>query len=184
MSHLSPAVQAVVALFRGPLAGVRFAEVDAAGLTSLASEVEAAALEIEQQEAKLTQLKQAFAQRQDALLGLAQQGLAYARIFAEGDDVLSTELEQIALPRTAKPRKATTKSTPARSDAAQADVSGSGSASTTISEPEAVEITGDASLTLELDAAATEVSEKPTGRKQKILIKRVIKRGASASAEG
>jgi hypothetical protein len=105
MSSLSPSIQSVVQLFRGPLAGVRFADIDAAGITNLAAEVESIAAEVESSEAKLSELKQSLAQRNEALLGLAQQALAYARIYAEGDDALTAELAQIALPRPAKPRK-------------------------------------------------------------------------------
>jgi hypothetical protein len=105
MTSLSPPLQAVVALFRGPLSHVRFADIDAAGLTGLASEVEAAATEVEAQEAKLVELRQSLAQRQESLLALAQQALAYARIYAENDEALSAELNDIALPRATKPRK-------------------------------------------------------------------------------
>lgn len=105
MISLSPPLQAVVALFRGPLANIRFADIDSTGLTNLASEVEAAATEVERQEAKLVELRQSLAQRQEALLGLAQQALAYARIYAENDEALSAELNDIALPRATKPRK-------------------------------------------------------------------------------
>ncbi len=105
MTSLSPPLQAVVALFRGPLAGVRFADVDANGLSSLAAEVESATAEIEAHEAKLAELRQDLAQRHEALLTLAQQALAYARIYAENDETLAAELGQIVLPRAAKPRK-------------------------------------------------------------------------------
>lgn len=117
MSSLSPALQSVVQLFRGPLAGVRFATIDAAGLDALATEVESASDELQAQEAKLTELKQSLAQRQEALLVLAQQALAYARIYAEGDDALSAELNQIALPRAAKPRKKDATAKPAAEEA-------------------------------------------------------------------
>lgn len=105
MSSLSPSIQSVVQLFRGPLAGVRFADIDAASITNLAAEVESMSAEVESHEAKLTELKAGLAQRHEALLGLAQQALAYARIYAEGDDALTAELAQIALPRPTKPRK-------------------------------------------------------------------------------
>jgi hypothetical protein len=107
MTSLSPPLQAVVALFRGPLAGVRFADIDANGLSSLAAEVETATAEIEAQEAKLAELRQAMTQKHDALATLAQQALAYARIYAENDEALSAELGQIVLPRAAKARKVT-----------------------------------------------------------------------------
>lgn len=106
MTSLSPPLQAVVALFRGPLENVRFADIDAAGLSTLAQEVEDAANDVQAHEAKLSELRQLLSQKQEALLVLAQQALAYARIYAEGDEALSAELNEIALPRAAKPRKA------------------------------------------------------------------------------
>lgn len=106
MSLISQPLQAVVALFEGPLAGVRFADIDASGLSKLSSEVENAAAEVEQQEAKLGELRQSLAQRQEALLGLAQQALAYARVYAENDEELLAKLNDISLPRATKPRKA------------------------------------------------------------------------------
>ncbi|RYZ04887.1 MAG: hypothetical protein EOO73_22190 [Myxococcales bacterium] len=119
MTSLSPPLQAVVALFRGPLSEVRFADIDAVGLTGMATEVEAAAMEVEQQEAKLVELRQSLAQRQESLLALAQQALAYARIYAENDEALSAELNDIVLPRAAKPRKPSAK--PARADESPKD---------------------------------------------------------------
>jgi len=118
MTSLPPPLQAVVALFRGPLHNVRFADIDAAGLTNLAAEAEAAAAELEAHEAKLVELRQALTQKQEALLGLSQQALAYARIYAEGDEALTAELNDIALPRATKPRKAPAKPATSR-DAAE-----------------------------------------------------------------
>jgi hypothetical protein len=118
MTSLAQPVQAVVTLFEGPLAGVRFADVDAAGLSKLAAEVTGAASELERQEAALTQLRQDLAQRQEALLSLAQQALAYARIYAEGDEALTAELNAIALPRVAKARKQSSAKAAAEADVA------------------------------------------------------------------
>ena len=105
MTLLSPPVQAVLELFKGPLADVRFADVDAAGLASVAAEVESAAAEVARQEAQLTELRQSLTERQDALLLLAQRALAYARVYAEHDEALTEQLGRISLPRAAKPRK-------------------------------------------------------------------------------
>jgi hypothetical protein len=105
MTSLSPAIQSVLDLFQGPLSSVRFADIDATGLASAATEVTAAASEVERQEATLAELKQGLAQRQEALLVLAQQALAYARVYAENDEPLLEELNRISLPRAAKPRK-------------------------------------------------------------------------------
>lgn len=101
----SPAIQSVLDLFKGPLADVRFADIDAAGLTRLAAEVEDAAAEVSEHEAKLAEFRQGLAERQEALLVLAQRALAYARVYAENNDELLEELNRISLPRASKPRK-------------------------------------------------------------------------------
>jgi murein DD-endopeptidase MepM/ murein hydrolase activator NlpD len=106
MSSLSSPLQAVVALFSGPLHGVRFAEIDGDGLGTLATEVEALSSDVATQEAELANLRETLALKQEALNTLAQQALAYARIYAESDEALSAELDEIALPRAGKPRKA------------------------------------------------------------------------------
>ena len=105
MTSLSPAIQSVLELFKGPLSSVRFADIDAAGLATAATEVEAAASEVESQRAALSELEQGLAQRQEALLVLAQRALAYARVYAENDEPLLEELNRISLPRAAKARK-------------------------------------------------------------------------------
>ena len=109
MSYLSPPIQAIIELFQGPLAEVRFADVDASTLTNLARAVEAAAADLAAHEAQVSELRQILADRQDALLALAQRGLAYARVYAEPDEALSEQLSAINLARASKPRKASSK---------------------------------------------------------------------------
>jgi len=121
MTSLPSPMQSVLELFQGPLSSVRFADIDGAGLAKLAAEVEAAASEVREQEVKLTELQQALAQRQEALLVLAQQALAYARVYAENDEALLDAVNRIALPRSAKPRKApASKANAARGEAGDA----------------------------------------------------------------
>jgi hypothetical protein len=105
MTAISAPVQSVLDLFQGPLANVRFADIDAAGLSKLAADVEAVASEVSRQEAAVAELRQTLSVRQEALLGLAQQALAYARVYADGDEALLEELNRIALPRAPKARK-------------------------------------------------------------------------------
>lgn len=112
MTSLPAPVQAVLELFQGPLSDVRFADVDAAGLANLAAEVEGAASAVALQEARLTELRQTLAERQDALLLLAQRAVAYARVYAEHDEALTEQLSRITLPRAGKPRKATAAKAP------------------------------------------------------------------------
>jgi len=109
MSPLSPPIQALLELFQGPLAEVRFADVDAAGLLHQASLVDAAAAAVAEQEVSLAQLRQSLVEQQEALAVLAQRALAYARVYAEQDDALTEQLTRIALPRANKPRKVNAK---------------------------------------------------------------------------
>jgi hypothetical protein len=112
MSSTPQAVQSVLELFKGPLAELRLADVDAKGLESLAAEVEAAATAVQEQEAHLAELRLALSERQEALLSLAQRALAYARVYAESDEALSEKLNAISLPRATKPRKSERVRTP------------------------------------------------------------------------
>lgn len=105
MTALSPSVQAILDLFEGPLREVRFADIDAPTLARLAAEVEASAAELAAQEATLDSLRRALAERQEQLLGVAQRALAYARVYAETDEVLSAQLAAIQLPRPARRAK-------------------------------------------------------------------------------
>jgi hypothetical protein len=129
MTSLPPPVQSVLELFQGPLASVRFADIDAAGLVQLAAEVEAASTEVREHENKLGELRQILAQRQEALLALAQQALAYARVYAENDEALLEAVNRISLPRASKPRKApaSAKGTGARDAGSEAAVGASDS---------------------------------------------------------
>lgn len=121
MSYISPSVQAVIDLFQGPLADVRFADVDVTALANLARSADAAAADLAEHEARLSDLKQVLAERQEALLLLAQRGLAYARVYAEQDEALSEQLSRINLPKPSKPRKASLK--PASAEPASVEAS-------------------------------------------------------------
>jgi len=123
MSYLSPSIHAVIELFQGPLAEVRFADVDASALANLARAAEAAAADLAQHEAQLSEMRQVLADRQDALLVLAQRGLAYARVYAEHDEALSEQLARINLPKASKPRKASPKAASAEPAAAEVTAS-------------------------------------------------------------
>jgi|SRR6185369_160176 len=120
MSYISPSVQAVIDLFQGPLADLRFADVDVTALANLARVADAAAAELAEHEARVSELKQVLADRQEALLLLAQRGLAYARVYAEPDEALSEQLSRINLPKASKPRKASPKPTSAEAALAEA----------------------------------------------------------------
>ena len=139
MSSTPQAVQAVLELFKGPLAELRFADVDAKGLERLAAEVELAAVAVQEQEAQLAALRLSLGERQDALLSLAQRALAYARVYAENDEALSARLNAISLPRAVKPRK----SERARTPQAQSEVPIAASAEAETEAQAAVENTAE-----------------------------------------
>jgi hypothetical protein len=158
MTSLSPPLQSLLELFKGPLGNVRFADIDAEGLAKLAAEVEAAASEVQRHEGQLAQLREALVERQDALLLLAQRALAYARVYAENDDALLEEVNRIALPRAPKPRKpGAAKASPreARAEAGDALPGAEAEAKTEVLEPEAEDAAGE----------AVEPAPQRTGRK-------------------
>jgi hypothetical protein len=164
MTLLSPPVQAVLELFQGPLADLRFGDVDAAGLASVAAEVEGAAAEVARQEAQLNELRQSLTERQDALLVLAQRALAYARVYAEHDEALTEQLARITLPRASKPRKASTPKT----ESAEAVAPVEAAAEST--EPVAVEA--------EVEADASSEATAPALRNGKRRVARTLARHA------
>ena len=171
MSPLSPSLQAVLELFQGPLAELRFADVDAAGLQTLASTVDAAASAVAEQEARLAELRQTLADRQDALLLLAQRALAYARVYAEHDEALTEQLARITLPRASKPRKATPKaanSEPSLADAEQATTPDTTAATEDIAAPAA-----EAELT---ESAADEADANTEANTEALAVERAAAR--------
>jgi hypothetical protein len=172
MTSLPQPLQAVVSLFEGPLSGVRFADIDAAGLTKLAADVSRVQVEVEAHEAKLVELKQYLAQRQEALQALAQQALAYARIYAEGDDALTAQLNDISLPRATKPRKA--KAQPADAEV-EAEAAPAAAVAAT-SEPVEAEAPA-----VEEDEADAPAKTKPAYARPKIK-RKLARAGASSSA--
>ena len=172
MTLLSPPVQAVLELFQGPLADVRFADVDATGLASVAAEVESAAAAVARQEAQLSELRQSLSERQEALLLLAQRALAYARVYAEHDEALTEQLARISLPRAAKARKASATKADGGEAAAQAEPAAPESSASAAEAP----ATGDG---VEAEAAAfNAVAPAPAVRNGKGRVARTLARHA------
>lgn len=102
MNPISGQVQAVLDLFASALVEVRFADLDAAALSRAASEVNVAAERVAAAQAALDDACAVLKERQNALLLQAQRALAYARVYAETDDALSTLVENISLPRSSR----------------------------------------------------------------------------------
>jgi hypothetical protein len=106
MTSAIPApIQTLLELFTTSLADVRFADLDGQTLGRCAAEVESAAAGVASAQAALDAARETLQQKEDALLQRAQCALAYARIFAESDDALSSQLDSVNLPRsTRRPR--------------------------------------------------------------------------------
>jgi hypothetical protein len=102
MDAIAPPIQAILDLFDTALSQVRFADLDAKTLTSLAAEVRASAEIVVAAQAALTSAREALQERQDALLHQAQRAVAYARVYAENDEALGQRIDAIALPRQSK----------------------------------------------------------------------------------
>jgi hypothetical protein len=106
MTAISPPIQAVLDLFSTSLADERFGDIDAQSLARIAADVQSAANAVAAAQAVLDVARAELHGREEALLLHTQRALAYARVFAENDEALSTRLEAITLPRL--PRRART----------------------------------------------------------------------------
>jgi hypothetical protein len=105
ISAIPPPIQTLLDLFTTSLADVRFADVDGQTLGRCATEVESAAEAVASAQATLDGVRETLRLKQDVLLQRAQAALAYARVYAETDEALSTQLDGVSLPRsTRRPR--------------------------------------------------------------------------------
>ena len=106
MSAIPPPIQTLLDLFTTALADVRFADVDGQTLGRSAAEVETAAESVASAQAALDAAREALQLKQEVLLQRAQCALAYARVYAEGDEALSTRLDGVSLPRSMRRARA------------------------------------------------------------------------------
>lgn len=107
-SAISPPVQTVLDLFATHLPDLRFGDVDAQSLARVAHEVQAAADVMTTAQIALESARIALHERQESLLQQVQRALAYARVYAEADEVLSAHLEAVTLPRATRRARAET----------------------------------------------------------------------------
>ncbi len=98
-SAIPSPIQSFLELFTTSLADVRFADLDRETLARFAADVEKAGDEVAAAQLALDGARQILQERQEALLQQAQRALAYARVYADGNDALSSRLEAITLPR-------------------------------------------------------------------------------------
>jgi len=85
----------VIDLYTEELAEVRFPDLDLSALLYAQAELHAAQLEVERVEAELADKRAELELRSQALVAKAERALAYARIFAQGDEQLAPRLADI-----------------------------------------------------------------------------------------
>lgn len=91
-------IQALLALFEGELAAVKFPDVDREILGKDAARVREAASEVARAEAALEDARRAHLESMDILVQRCQRALAYARVFAEGNPAVAAKLEALSPP--------------------------------------------------------------------------------------
>ena len=106
MSAIPSPIRTLLDLFTTSLADVRFADVDGQTLARCAAEVEAATEAVASAQATLDAAREVLQLKQDVLLQRAHAALAYARVYAEGDEALSIQLEGVSLPRSTRRSRA------------------------------------------------------------------------------
>jgi hypothetical protein len=94
-SPIPDAVRAVLALFEGPLAEVRFPQVDGETLAAQASVVEQRRAILQRALEAVQAARAELEAEQRSLLDQARRAHAYASVFAEGDEQLSEQLAKI-----------------------------------------------------------------------------------------
>lgn len=107
MTSAIPApIQTLLDLFTTSLAEVRFADVDGQTLGRCAAEVESAAEAVASAQATLDAARETLQVKQETLLQRAQSALAYARVYADGDEALGSQLDGVSLPRSSRRARA------------------------------------------------------------------------------
>lgn len=94
---VSPAVLDLLAVFAGPLADVQFPGVDRDTLQALVDQVRENAHKLDALRAQLDALHAHLTDARTRLQRTAEQGLAYARVYAAADPELEARLADIAL---------------------------------------------------------------------------------------
>lgn len=95
---IPPQERRVVELFRGPLQGVRFPDLDRDVLELAELEVLEAQLAFEEAERSLEAARVELAARTAALSARCDRALAYARVYAQSDEALRAEVDALASP--------------------------------------------------------------------------------------
>jgi hypothetical protein len=98
-------IRELIDTFRTLLPEVRFPDVDVAILERLAEELRERQAEVDRARVALDEARAGFDEARERLRHRALRGLAYAKVFAEGDDGLAQHLASIGLGRSARGQK-------------------------------------------------------------------------------
>ena len=95
----------LLSLFAGPLAGVRFPDVDADILSAHSKAAREAEIRVEALRAQLDEAKSLLEDEEQKLQHRLDRGLAYLRVYAEGNEALLAQLEPMRPAPPPAPRK-------------------------------------------------------------------------------
>jgi len=96
-SPIPESVRAVLALFEGPLAELRFPQIDGERLATQAAEVERCRVELQRALETVQAARSCLEHEQQTLLEQARQAHAYATVYAMEDPPLAEQLAAIKL---------------------------------------------------------------------------------------
>jgi hypothetical protein len=102
---ISPSVQDLITLFKKDLAAVVFPDVSLETLESLTEKVKSSAKELQDALSRAESARESLEAGQNELLAKAVRGLAYAKVFAEGNDELLGKICKINLGKAARSPK-------------------------------------------------------------------------------
>jgi multidrug efflux pump subunit AcrA (membrane-fusion protein) len=94
-TSLSPSIRAILDLFEGPLAEVRFPGVERESLARAEAEVESRRAELQRALEAVASARESLESAQAALLEQARRAHGYATVFADGDPALTEALAKV-----------------------------------------------------------------------------------------
>ncbi|MCU0694574.1 MAG: hypothetical protein MUF54_24605 [Polyangiaceae bacterium] len=87
----------LLAIFEQELAGVSFPDVSQEALRAATSDIQARAKQVADARSQLDEAVQQLVQSHEALRRLGERALAYAKVYASGDEELGARLEAVSL---------------------------------------------------------------------------------------
>jgi hypothetical protein len=102
---ISPSILELLAVFKTDLSSVSFPDVNLEVLDNLEQKVKSGAKELQDALNRADSMREALEAAQNELLSKAQRAMAYAKVFAEGNEALLEKLSGISLGKTRSPKK-------------------------------------------------------------------------------